>query len=233
LLSNVENPHVLEFHNKECIFKAGDKADSVYMVIQGKVKLLIPQKNNDNFSVLILNKGHLFGELGVMNDSSRAATAIADGDLRLLAIDGSEFMKDISISSSFKLKIERLQRLYELPLRGTVEQYTWFLPEVGNAIMNIYKLEDGTEVNSIKMLDNDQFSMRSMEVPQAKHFHYDKGDDHVEIVVHEHHLIGIKANSSFNALPELCYMLLDKVQIKDEDVELFKTTGQLKEPVIS
>jgi len=234
LLSNLDNPHVLEFRNKECIFKAGDKADRVYMVIQGKVKLLIPQKDNDSFSEIILNKGHLFGELGVMNDAPRSGTAIAEGNLRLLGIDGDDFKKDISISNSFKLKLARLQRMYALPLRGTVEQYTKVVPpNVGPSIINVYNLRDGMNVHSAIVLDTDEFSMWVDDRQKGKSICYDKGDDHVEIFVHDHQLVGIKANGSFDALPELCYMLIECVNIDDEDLELFKSTGKLKEAVIA
>ncbi len=229
LLANIDNPHVLEFRNKECIFKAGDKADRVYMVIQGKVKLLIPHKNNASMSELIINKGHLFGELGVMNNTPRAATAIADGNVRLLGIDGEDFKNDVSISDSFKAKLASLQRLYALPLRGTIEQYTRVVPNLGISIMNIYKLDDDRVVHSSKLLDKDEFSMWSEDNANAKSVKYDNGNDHVELFVHDHRLTGIKANGNYDALPELCYILLDNINIEAEDLELFKATGKLKE----
>lgn len=229
LLANIENPQVLEYRNKECIFKAGDKADRVYMVIQGKVKLLIPSKNNATISELIINKGHLFGELGVMNDMPRAGTAIADGNVRLLGIDGKDFKNDASISESFRAKLTSLQRMYALPLRGSIEQYTRVVPNHGISIMNIYKLSDGRVVHSSKLLDKDEFSMWSEDHAKAKSFKYDKDNNHVEIFIHDHRLTGIKANGSYEALPELCYLLLDNVNIETEDLELFKATGKLKE----
>lgn len=229
LLANIDNPHVMEFRNKECIFKAGDKADRVYMVIQGKVKLLIPHKNNASMTEMIINKGHLFGELGVMNNTPRAATAIADGNVRLLGIDGDDFKNDVSISDSFKAKLASLQRMYALPLRGTIEQYTRIVPNLGISIMNIYKLDDGRVVHSSKFLEQDQFTMWSEDNSLAKGIKYEHGNDHVELFVREQHLIGIKANGNYESLPELCYMLLDQVKIEAEDIELFKRTGKLKD----
>lgn len=231
LLTNIDNPHVLEFRNKECIFKAGDKADRVYMVIQGKVKLLIPHKNNASISELIINKGHLFGELGVMNNTPRAATAIADGNVRLLGIEGDDFKNDVSISDSFKAKLASLQRMYALPLRGSIEQYTRVVPSRGISIMNIYKLDDGRVVHSAKLLDQDEFTMWSEDNANAKSIKYESGSDHVELFVHEHRLTGIKSNGNYDALPELCYMLLDSVNIEAEDIELFQRTGKLKESI--
>lgn len=230
LLANLEDPRVLEFNNKECIFAAGDKADNVYLVIQGKVKLLIPHKDNDSISELVINKGHLFGELGVMQNAPRAATAIADGSLLLLAINGEDFKKDATLSASFTNKLAMLQRMYTLPLRGIVEQYSKAIPHDGISIMGRYKLEDGRIVHSSTILDKDEFNMWCDDNAKAEVVHYAKDNNHVELFVHNHHLIRIKANSTYAALPELCFKLLDNVKIADEDIALFKSTGKLTEP---
>ncbi len=226
-LSQVENPHVLEFKDKECIFKIGDVSDRVYMILQGKVKLLIPEKSSDIFSILILNKGHLFGELGVMNDAPRSATAIADSNLRLLAIDGSEFKKDASLHKDFSQLIAKFQEMYQLPMRGTVEQYAHNVPDVGNSIENVYKLDDGRTVHSSKVLNKDIFAMRVADEPDGSRYEYISGDNHIEIFVTNHKLTAIKANGHCEALPYLCHILLDNLELNDADLDAFQSTGTL------
>lgn len=227
LLSKVSNPQVLEFTNRQCIFQAGDKSDYVYLVIQGRAKLFIPQKNNDQFSELLLNKGHLFGELGVMNDVPRSATAIADGNLRLLAIDGNDFNKDVALLNGFKKKLVNLQRMYALPMRGTVEQYTQVEPDKGHSIVNVYTLEDGRVVRSANVFDKGEFAMWEDDCSKARRFEYNRGNDHVILYVKDQHLVRLEANSSYEALPELCYFLLDHVAVNENMLQQFQSSGKL------
>lgn len=229
LLANLENPHVIEYQDKDCIFQAGDKSDLVYMVIQGKVKLFIPQKNTASLTELVLNKGHLFGELGVMNQAPRAATAIAMGNVRLLGIDDTEFLKDVSISASFKSMLSSLQQLYTLPMRGKVEQSVRFTPEDGNVVQNIYTLNDGRVIHSIKVLDKESFTMMVLNKEAGNCYQFNDDGNTIEVYVLKHRLIGIKAMGDCLTLSDLCYTLLDDVDIDTDDIERFKQTGSFSQ----
>jgi CRP-like cAMP-binding protein len=229
ILAKIENPKIVEFRNNEYIFRAGDKPDYVYMILQGKVKLLIPDKKSGAFYKLLLNRGHLFGELSIIKDAPRSATAIAHSNLKLLAIDGSYFKNDISITADFKSMISTLQQIYELPMRGTVEQYVGDVSGLGNAILNIYKLDDGRQVLSSRILKQDIFTMaRAEDNPAPAIYQYSNGSDHIELEVTDHHLIGIKAYGNWEALPELCRILLDNEIIEDTKLENFQLTGKIK-----
>ncbi len=62
ILSTIDKPNIMEYRNNEYIFKVGDKPDYVYIILQGKVKLLIPDKHTGTFTKLLLNRGQIFGE---------------------------------------------------------------------------------------------------------------------------------------------------------------------------
>ena len=229
ILEKIERPTILEFRNSEYIFKAGDKSDNVYMILQGKVKLLVPDKNNGSFAKLLLNRGQLFGELGVIKDAPRRATAIAQSNLKLLSIDGSYFKTDVSVTADFITMVSTLQQIYQLPMRGTVEQYIGNLPELGSAIINIYKLDDGRTIHSSKVMKEDIFTMAIVDSPCEDRFQYSDGDNHLEIETTGKRLVGIKAYGHWDTLPGMCRILLDNEALTESDLVLFQTTGKLKQ----
>ncbi len=229
ILAQIKHPVILEFRNSEYIFKVGDKPDNVYMILQGKVKLLVPDKNNGSFAKLLLNRGQLFGELGVIKETPRRATAIAQSNLKLLSIDGSYFKSSVSVTADFITMLSTLQQIYQLPMRGTVEQYVGNLPDLGSAIINIYKLDDGRTIHSSKVLKEDIFTMAIVDAHCELRFNYSDGDNQLEIETADQRLIGIKAYGHWDTLPGMCRILLDNEALSEDDLTLFQTTGKLRQ----
>ena len=70
----------------EVIFREGDDPDGFYMLATGKVSI---SRNNQVLS--ILNPDDFFGEIGLLYDSPRLASAIAEEESDLLYIDNLTF----------------------------------------------------------------------------------------------------------------------------------------------
>lgn len=230
ILTTIKKPNILEYRNNEYIFKVGDKPDNVYVVLQGKVKILIPDKNTGAFTMRLLNRGQIFGELGVIKNELRSATAIAHSNLRVLAIESSNFIRKVSTNTDVLQMVSSMQQIYELPLRGSVEQYAGEVPGMGTAIMNVYKLDDGRIIQSSKALKQDIFSMFVTNKPHESRYKYShkNGSNNIELEVSDHHLIGIKAYGQWKVLPDICRALLDDEKIEDTTLEKFQLTGVLK-----
>ena len=75
-----------EFPAGEVIFSEGDEADRMYVISEGSVSLSI---NGD--VVETLGTGGLFGEIAVIDREPRSATAVAETDATLVAIDKRRF----------------------------------------------------------------------------------------------------------------------------------------------
>lgn len=223
----LENMNIMEFRNNEYIFKTGDKPDNVYIILHGKVKLLIPDKKTDTFSKVLLNRGHLFGELGVINNTPRSATAIAHSSLRLLAIDGEYFKKHVLQSPQLQQMLATLNQIYQIPMKGTVEEYFGDVPNMGSAITTIYKLDDGRLIISSKVLSQDLFTMSTVNRSSNVHYLHKNNENSVELEVADHQLIGIKSYGICNALPDLCQILLDNTRIDKAAFENFELTGEI------
>ncbi|CAM2116560.1 cAMP-dependent protein kinase type II-alpha regulatory subunit [Caretta caretta] len=85
------------YRDGERIISQGDKADSFYIVESGEVKILIKSKTmtskdaNQEVEIARCQKGQYFGELALVTNKPRAASAYAVGDVKCLVMDVQAF----------------------------------------------------------------------------------------------------------------------------------------------
>ncbi|XP_044536270.1 cAMP-dependent protein kinase type II-alpha regulatory subunit [Gracilinanus agilis] len=83
------------YKDGEQIIAQGDKAESFYIVESGEVKILIKSKTNkdaeDEVEIARCQKGQYFGELALVTNKPRAASAYAVGDVKCLVMDVQAF----------------------------------------------------------------------------------------------------------------------------------------------
>uniref|UniRef100_A0A8D0GFR7 cAMP-dependent protein kinase type II-alpha regulatory subunit n=1 Tax=Sphenodon punctatus TaxID=8508 RepID=A0A8D0GFR7_SPHPU len=83
------------YQDGERIISQGDKADSFYIVESGEVKILIKSKtltskdSNQEVEIARCHKGQYFGELALVTNKPRAASAYAVGEVKCLGKDPS------------------------------------------------------------------------------------------------------------------------------------------------
>ena len=84
----------------QLIFEAGDKADSVYLIVSGEIGIFLPTNKTDrpNF---ILGDNEIFGEMGVIDQSLRAGRATALTEVDLIKISQDEFNDKLAESDPF------------------------------------------------------------------------------------------------------------------------------------
>lgn len=79
-----------ELFSGEVLFRQGDPSDCAWLVESGGIELASTQGRR-TATHGVLGPGELIGELGVLDGTSRSATATARGDTVLLAIDLDQF----------------------------------------------------------------------------------------------------------------------------------------------
>lgn len=65
------------FRRNEVIFHQGDPGDSLHVVASGAVKIVLPSAEGEEAIIATLRPGDFFGELALLDDSPRSATASA------------------------------------------------------------------------------------------------------------------------------------------------------------
>ena len=68
---------IRRFGQDQIIFHLGDPAGLLYIISQGKVKISHSSAEGQEAVLAILGKGDFFGELALLDDSPRSATAEA------------------------------------------------------------------------------------------------------------------------------------------------------------
>lgn len=77
----------LNFVKKEGIFAQGDKADSVFFIQKGKVKLTVVSKTGREATIGMLGDGNFFGEGSLAGQALRMGSAAALTDCEIQRID--------------------------------------------------------------------------------------------------------------------------------------------------
>ena len=70
---------IINFQNGEILFKAGERGDCAYVIMEGEVDIL--SKADDQAVVEVLEVNQIFGEIALLNNEPRSATLRARGCL--------------------------------------------------------------------------------------------------------------------------------------------------------
>jgi CRP/FNR family cyclic AMP-dependent transcriptional regulator len=73
------------------IMEKGDEANTLYVILEGRVRIFSPGDENKEITLNELSVGEYFGELALITDKPRCASAITTTPVRLLAISKSQF----------------------------------------------------------------------------------------------------------------------------------------------
>lgn len=85
------------------IFSQGDTGSCLYVIRSGEVSIRV-----DNKILTRLGPGKLFGEMSLIDRSPRSASAIAETDVGLIAIDEKRFVFLVQHHPFFPLEIMRI-----------------------------------------------------------------------------------------------------------------------------
>ena len=91
------------FSKNEVIFRQGDDAQEMFDIVSGSVGVYINYGQENETQLTVLKAGNFLGEMGLIENYPRSATAVAMEDgTKLQVIDDAEF------SAYFKDQPERL-----------------------------------------------------------------------------------------------------------------------------
>jgi CRP-like cAMP-binding protein len=85
----VARPALIEFKPSEIVFREGDKGDDMFLIESGQIEILRELRGKE--PIAILEAQDFFGEMAILEDQPRFATARAKTAVRLLRIDRAAF----------------------------------------------------------------------------------------------------------------------------------------------
>jgi CRP/FNR family transcriptional regulator, cyclic AMP receptor protein len=87
----------------EIIFKEGDKAEQLFVIKSGQIGIQL-----GNRRLAELSAHSIFGEMALIDDAPRSATAVAITDVELVPVSEKQFLFLVSQTPFFALKVMRL-----------------------------------------------------------------------------------------------------------------------------
>jgi CRP/FNR family transcriptional regulator, cyclic AMP receptor protein len=73
------------YQSNECIFHQDDPGTGLYTIVRGEV-LITQEEENDRWDLALLGRGDFFGELALLDDERRSASAIALKETQIAVI---------------------------------------------------------------------------------------------------------------------------------------------------
>ena len=112
LFSHEDNPATLA--PGETLFRAGDSADAMFVVLEGSLNVMVGDKVVENS-----RRGAILGEMALVDDAPRGATVVAVEPCKLARVDQRRFQRLIQLNPFFathvmKELVDRIRQMNKL-----------------------------------------------------------------------------------------------------------------------
>jgi CRP/FNR family transcriptional regulator, cyclic AMP receptor protein len=92
---------LFEYRSEQGVFTQGDPADSVFFIVQGKVKIAVTSEQGKEAVIAVLGEGDFFGEGCLIAQPLRLATAIAMSRTTAMRIEKAEMIRVLHDEPAF------------------------------------------------------------------------------------------------------------------------------------
>ena len=89
------------------VLAAGDLTDSLYIVLSGRLKVMMSDAEGKEVILSILGPGEFFGEMGLIDDAPRSASVVAIESCELLFIAKRDFKKALADNFEMTMAVMR------------------------------------------------------------------------------------------------------------------------------
>lgn len=87
------------------LFKEGDPGDKMYIVLEGEVELLKKTSSGSSVTLFTIRKGDFFGEMALVENKARSASAVARGAVKVLVMNEDVLFHVLATNPDFALKM--------------------------------------------------------------------------------------------------------------------------------
>ncbi len=111
------------------IIAAGDMTDSLYVIISGRLKVMMTDDDGGEVILAILGPNEFFGEMGLLDDAPRSASVVAIEPCELLSLSKKDFKKCMAENFEMTMTV----------MRGIVKRLREADKKIGSlALMDVY-----------------------------------------------------------------------------------------------
>ena len=111
------------------IISAGDMTDSLFVIISGRLKVLMSDDEGREVILAILNANEFFGEMGLLDDSPRSASVVTLEACELFTLSKRDFKKCLEENFDLSMTV----------MRGLVRRLREADKKIGSlALMDVY-----------------------------------------------------------------------------------------------
>ena len=89
------------------IMAAGDPTDSLYIVLSGRLKVMMSDSDGKEVILNILGPGEFFGEMGLIDDSPRSASVVAIEPCELISVSKRDFKRCLAENFEMTMALMR------------------------------------------------------------------------------------------------------------------------------
>jgi CRP-like cAMP-binding protein len=105
-LKNLYKKFGREYKRNAVIFSEGEKGDEMYFILEGRVIISKKTETKEKSKTLaVLTKGDFFGEMALLTDEVRSATAQALENTKLIAFNKDFFFENLVKYPKFAVKL--------------------------------------------------------------------------------------------------------------------------------
>ena len=87
------------------ILSAGEQSSAFYLIISGRVKVIIGDEEGREVILALLGAGDYFGEMALLDDEPRSATVVTMEDCQLAVVSRQEFEQALSLRPDITTRI--------------------------------------------------------------------------------------------------------------------------------
>jgi len=139
----------------------GDRSDSLYIVLSGKVKVFLNDEEGKEVTLNIQGEGEYFGELAMLDDAPRSATVMTLEETRLAVVSKSAFDECLESNPKIALTVIRglARRLRELTENVRSLALMDVYGRVAHTLLDLAEERDGKLVVTQRLTQRDIASM--------------------------------------------------------------------------
>jgi CRP/FNR family transcriptional regulator/CRP/FNR family cyclic AMP-dependent transcriptional regulator len=96
------------YRRGDAIVRKGDPGDSMFLILTGQVKIVLPSEEGEEAILGVLDAGECFGELSLLDGEPRSATVVATDPTEVLVVDREQFLAAVAANPRIAIDLLRI-----------------------------------------------------------------------------------------------------------------------------